>query len=158
MLFSTIMLFIFVPLVASRVIGMLGVPGWHWRKGSWHLWFAYSVSAYSELHGLILSSSPFYRFRRVSKLYKVTPLIIDEIVFKPRHLTSEYLVLTVICVDSLETTLALRRKLMVYDNDRLWPKLFFFRSSYMKFAYILNTSIVTVSYVKRGKILYIGHS
>ena len=41
------------------------------------------------------------------------------------------------------------------DYDR---NFFFFRSSYMKFAYILNTSIVTVSYVKRGKILYIGHS
>lgn len=135
MLFSTTMLFIFVPLVASRVIVMLGVPGWRWRKSSWHLWFAYSVSAYSELHGLILSSSPFYRFWRVGKLHKVTPLTNDEIVFKPRHLTSEYLLLTVIYVDSLETPLALRRKLMFYDNDKLWPK----------FAYILNTSIVTVS-------------
>lgn len=135
MLFSTTMLFIFVPLVASRVTVMLGVPGWPWRKSSWHLWVAYSVSAYSELHGLILSSSPFYRFRRVGKLHKVTPLINDEIVFKPRHLTSEYLLLTVIYVDSLETPLALRRKLMVYDSDKLWPK----------FAYILNTSVVTVS-------------
>ena len=77
------------------------------------------VSAYSELQGLILSSSPFYRFRRVGKLHKVTPLTNDEIMFKPRHLTSEYLLLTVIYVDSLETPLALRRKLMVYDNDKL---------------------------------------